>query len=189
MVGEKKLTPEEEVQAAKERLRAAMQQVSSDVQNSADLLQERFLDTVQGVQERIQETTDHLEQKVDKAVRKPLDAVRKRPLEAVGAALLAGLIVGLVRPSAADKSKGKAQPNQTQADQSSPNEPPKSAVSGLASGLLAGGLGKMVLDVVREEYLTPENIRYWMGRLIGKSPKEEAWVKDSKESSPSSHLS
>lgn len=177
MVGPaEKMTPDQEIQVAKERLRAALRQVSSDVQHSADSLQERVVDTLQEAQDRVQQTTDHIGAQVSQAVATPLEAIRKRPLEAVGTALIAGLVVGLL-------TQGQAE-TQPPASPRSPTPHPSdrgSKIAGLASGFLASGLGKAVTDVVREEYLTPENVRNWVRGLL-KKPKEESWVKESPSS-------
>lgn len=181
MVGPaEKMTPEQEVQAAKERLRAALRQVSSDVQHSADSLQERVLGTLEEAQERVQQTTDHIGSQLSQAVSTPLEAIRKRPLEALATALIAGLVVGLITPGKAEPPAPAAPRSPTPPSEGSGNAGNK--VTGLVSGFLAGGLGKTIADVVREEYLTPENVRNWMRGLLGKRPKEASWVKESPSS-------
>lgn len=150
------LEPHLEVEAAKARLRSAFEQVGAEFQQTADQLQNRVVETAQEVQERVQGTTDHIGDKVQAAVNGPAEAIRKRPLEAVAATLTAGLIVGLLN-----------RPNQKKTDSS-----PSTSSSGLISGLVAGGLGKIIWDTVREEYLTPENIRHFLRRATHKGENQ-----------------
>lgn len=184
----KKMSPEQEVEAAKERLRASLRRVSEELGRGVDEAQQRVVGTAQQLQERllstlsqatsqVQDTAGNLTAEIEDLFHKPVEAVRQRPYEAVATSLLAGAIVGYLtsRPAPADGATSAAHGEARAA--SSPR-------TSLLSGLVAGGVGKTVWDVVQKEYLTPENIRYWLdGLLASRRPRREgSWTEGSSSS-------
>ncbi|HEU4742809.1 MAG TPA: hypothetical protein VFS50_14545 [Meiothermus sp.] len=188
------LSPDQEVEAAKERLRAALQRVGEELGQTADQLQSKVFETADGLKDRVQGTVDHLQAQVTSipqevgaqlsgAVHKPMEAVRERPLESVGVALLAGLIAGQLLGGAASRSGAKSAapgygygeaygeatgyaPTPTTPQPAGSNS--QSGLGGWLEALGLGALGKTVMDVIREEYLTPENVRYWVNGLLSR---------------------
>lgn len=189
-----RLSPDQEVEAAKERLRAAFQRAGQELGQTAEELQNKIIQTADGLKDRVQGTVDHLQEQVtsipqevgaqlSEAVQKPMDLVRERPLEAVGVALLAGLIAGQLVGGASSRSGakptnpgygyGEAYGEATgYAPTPTTPEPagstPQSRLGGWVEALGLGALGKTVMDVIREEYLTPENVRYWVNGLLSR---------------------
>lgn len=162
MVRNPKIDATSEAEAAKARLRNAVQQVGVEFQQSTEQLQNKVIETVQEVQDRVSDTTDQLGNQFQQTLHQPIDAIRKRPLETVVASLVAGLIVGVLTHKGQSKTG-----NHLSATNAS--------TSSLLSGVVAGGLGKMVWDVVREEYLTPQNISQFIKSTVRpESRKTEA---------------
>ena len=179
----KELSPDQAVEAAKERLRQAMQEASSEFSRGIDQTQDRIIETVSSVQQKVEDSASHLGQtaqqtlgdiqdRLSKTTQKPVELVRKRPLEAIAAAALTGVVLGMLtrggrpkksRHSWSDKPEMPLDPNRQSA--SSHHQP---SGSSLLSGVLAGSLGKVVWDAVQQEYLTPQNVRSWVRGFLGK---------------------
>ncbi|MBI5812830.1 MAG: DUF883 family protein [Deinococcota bacterium] len=187
------LSPDQEVEAAKERLRAAFQRAGEELGQTADRLQSKVLETADGLKDRVQDTVHHLQAQVtsipqevgaqiSEAVHKPIQVVRERPLESVGVALLAGFITGQLlglggrsgtRSASPDYGDGEAYGEATgYAPTPTTPQPARSnsraGLGGWVEALGLGALGKAAMDVIREEYLTPENIRYWVNGLLSR---------------------
>ncbi|PZA08858.1 MULTISPECIES: YqjD family protein [unclassified Meiothermus] len=177
---------DQEVEAAKERLRLAFQRAGEELGQTADQLQGKLLQTADGLKERVQDTVHQLQAQVTslprevgaqlgEVVHKPIQAVRERPLEALGVALLAGFIVGRL-------GSGGAKPTPANEDTEAygeatgyiptPTAPhlkkPSSSLGRWIEALGLGALGKAAMDIIREEYLTPENLRHWMNELLSR---------------------
>jgi len=145
------MNPDQALEAAKAQLRLAFARVETEFAETAEDLQHKVSQATAEVQERVEDTTQRLGRQLGTALDSPMRAVRKRPLEALAIAALAGWVAGtLVRPRPA----------------SSP-PPNRSPVEGLA----LGSLGKIAWDVIQQEYLTPQNLRGWIAALL--KPQEE----------------
>ncbi|MBF6593110.1 MAG: hypothetical protein IVW51_01520 [Thermaceae bacterium] len=145
------MNPDQALEAAKAQLRLSFARVETELAETAEDLQHKVSQATAEVQERVEDTTQRLGRQLSTALDSPMRAVRKKPLEALAIAALAGWVAGtLARPRPA----------------SSP-PPNRSLLEGLASG----NLGKIAWDVIQQVYLTPQNLRGWITALL--KPKEE----------------
>ncbi|MDX2003736.1 MAG: hypothetical protein SFU83_00540 [Meiothermus sp.] len=158
------------VELTQNRLLGTVDGLQERLHHTADHTQELIFGTLDGMQERIHATTDRLGQsargtagRLGEGIRRPLELARKHPLEAVTVAALAGLTLGLLRgggrPDRREKrnDRGQAKAQQTAHQGGNP----------VLTGLAATGLGKMIWDSLREQYLTPENVRSVLSGVLG----------------------
>lgn len=220
-----KMSPDEEVAAAKARLRDAFRRVGEEFKQTANDLQNRVRQTTSEVQDRVvgtadqlagrlEGTVDHVQQSLQgtvehaqarltgtvdhlqgtltgtvsqlqeglgglsgqlgAVVREGSETIRRRPLEALATALVAGLIVGSLTGGrrASDPDRHPLQPRPDQPQEPPPfrpdGQPPSQSrqTPSLFTNAALGGVGKMVWDVVQREYLTPDTIKGWMDTLL-----------------------
>lgn len=205
------ISPEEQVAAAKQRLRQATQRMGQDLGQTADELQARAVETVQGVRGEIEDTADHLQerleqtlstarqqvsdtaahlreqaqqlgQEVGSALKQPIEGIRKHPWEAVAGAVIIGLLVGeLSSGGAAPRhSTANSAPSHKTSTDSGTDSDRKAAGDGSSHqrtrtvyASAAAGLGQTVWEVLRQDYLNPQQIRQWLHGLLGQPRPSE----------------
>ncbi len=162
------------------------------VTQTVDHTQDRVLKTVDEVQGRVHDTADNLRQSVQEAkgdlqdsaqqlgqqLQKPLELAQQKPLEALAVAAVAGWVIGMLTQGSPKPKQLKQRVGQKPLSQPIPamTQPHESELgqahrfgqaSSTLTALAATGLGKMVWDVVREEYLTPQNLRGFVRDIFG----------------------
>lgn len=158
------------VEQTQRRLLGTVDGLQERLHHTADHTQELIFDTFEGMQERIHATTDRLGQSVrgtagqlGEGIRRPLELARQHPLEAVAIVALAGLALGVLRGGGRpDRREKRNAQGRVKAQQSA-----RQGGNPVLTGLAATGLGKMIWDALREEYLTPENLRSVLGGVLG----------------------
>ena len=149
--------------------------VHQRLQGTVEGLGVSLKDTVDHLQKTVAETTHQLNEQMNAVVSNSAEAIRRRPLESLAVAAVAGVAVGVLTGRGRDH-RVSSPPTHRPASPS-PTHPggPEEHRIGQAPGLLTdialGGVGKMVWDVVQREYLTPQNIKGWIDALLTK-PKE-----------------
>jgi ElaB/YqjD/DUF883 family membrane-anchored ribosome-binding protein len=158
------------VEHAQSQLTGTADHLQGALTGTVDRLQSALTGTVSQLQEGLGDLSGQL----GEAVSEGSETIRRRPLEALATALVAGLIVGSLTGgrgvSEPDQPPPQPRGDKPQAPSASrPNgQPPAQTrrVSSLLSDTALGGVGKMVWDVVQREYLTPDTIKGWMDTLF-----------------------
>jgi gas vesicle protein len=180
------------VDSAQTKLLETVDGLKDRVSQTVDHAQDRVLKTVDEVQDRVHHTAEDLSQSVREAkssfddsaqhftkqLQKPLEMAQHKPLETLLVAGVAGWVVGMLTQGEArpknrnrrfDQKRGVS-PAPELSSQTFGPEPAKPNQFGQApaalSALAATGLGKMVWDAVREEYLTPQHIRSFVRSIF-----------------------
>jgi ElaB/YqjD/DUF883 family membrane-anchored ribosome-binding protein len=176
-----------------ERLTQTVDHTQDRVLKTVDHVQERVHDTADNLSQSVREAQGGLQdsaQQLGQQLQKPLELTRQKPLEAVAVAALAGWVLGMLTQGSAQPRQPKhrggqqlqqrqsPQPVTTQQHESEPgpvNRPTEQArkfgqAPSTLTALAATGLGKMVWDAVREEYLTPQNVRGYIRSIFGSKP-------------------
>lgn len=163
------------VQHLQGQVSGTVDHVHERLQSTVDSVGGSLKDTVGQLQGTVSDTTHQLSEGVSAAVENSTEAIRRKPLEALAAAAVAGLLVGAVtgggRVHTAPGRRDEPHGVPTQPPPGAPPEPREHRVGqapSLLTDIALGGVGKMVWDVVQREYLTPENIKGWIDTLISK---------------------
>jgi ElaB/YqjD/DUF883 family membrane-anchored ribosome-binding protein len=174
------------VNHTQDRVLKTVDEVQGRVHDTADTLNKSVLEAKSGLQESAQH--------FGKQLHKPLEMAQQKPLESLAVAALAGWVVGLLTNGSPKPASRRKLPRSQQLTHKKPDlavaasftdqfgdfdsaPPPKTQPNAVGqapaalTALAATGVGKMIWDAVREEYLTPQNVRGFIRGLFKPDPR------------------